>query len=177
MSWTAFLQQHMLTPEVLIQKAEHSAFYRKLLNLALYRIIPFNKPHRPKIEKITADSVRVSLPYIRKNLNHLKGLHACALAALSEYSCGLMLIRNLPAGVYRLIMKELRMTYHYQGRSKAVTNFSIPETEISHIKAELKTNEAVFRTFTVDTHDDQGNHLCTAAITWQLKSWKSVKSA
>src|SRR6187402_1605157 len=107
----------MIQPHVLFKKAAHSGFFLKLLNVTLSRLIPFNGPHRLHIEKIEDDSLEISLPYIRRNLNHLKGLHACALAALSEYTCGLMLSRKLPPGEFRLIMKELNMTYHYQGRT------------------------------------------------------------
>jgi hypothetical protein len=167
----------MFEPHVLLKKAQHSALYRSLLNLALARIIPFNAPHHPKIEKITENGIEISLPYIRKNLNHLKGLHACALAALSEYACGLNLIRNFHSGEYRLIMKELQMTYHYQGREAAITKFSIPKEDIESIKDTLSREEAVFRSFTIDTHDLSGNHLCTATVLWQLKNWKAVKAS
>jgi acyl-coenzyme A thioesterase PaaI-like protein len=150
----------MFKPHILLQKAQHSALYRRLLNIALSRIIPFNAPHHPRIEKITDDGIEISLPYIRKNLNHLKGLHACALAALSEYACGLTLIKNFHAGEYRLIMKELQMTYHYQGREAAITRFSIPKDVNAAIKDTLTREESVFRSFEIDTYDISGNHRC-----------------
>lgn len=118
----------------------------------------------------------ITLPYIRKNLNHLKGLHACALAALSEYTCGLTLIRNFPAGEYRLIMKELQMIYHFQGKESAIARFSIPAAVIEKIKSDLKSEDVLFHTFEVDCHDISGNHLCTGKVTWQLKNWKAVKT-
>jgi hypothetical protein len=166
----------MMQPHQLLNKAAGSAFYRFLLNRVLARIIPFNAPHHPKIEKIHSDGISITLPYIRKNLNHLKGLHACALAALSEYTCGLQLVREFPATKYRLIMKELKMTYHYQGKISAVANFTLSKVEIKILKQELEKHEAVFRTFVIETHDVKGNHLCTAEVMWQLKRWEAVRS-
>jgi acyl-coenzyme A thioesterase PaaI-like protein len=166
----------MMQPHELLAKAKDSAFYRWVLNLVLARMIPFNAPHRVNIEEIKVDGLIISLPYIRKNLNHLKGLHACALAALSEYTCGLELVRNFPATKYRLIMKELKMTYHYQGKMSAKATFTVNNEVIAAIKSELEKSGAVFRTFQIETHDVKGNHLCTAEVMWQLKKWEKVTS-
>ena len=62
------------------QKATNSKFYLWLLNQGLSYMIPFNKPHGFKIVKISEEKIRTKLPYKRKNLNHIKGIHACAMA-------------------------------------------------------------------------------------------------
>jgi len=57
----------------------------KMINPALRRMIPFNRPHRLTITELTAEQVTVRIPWRKSNLNHLKGIHALALSfSLSE---------------------------------------------------------------------------------------------
>ena len=78
-----------------VQKARTSSFRLWLLNKALHWKIPFNKPHGIKITAITDDGFEVTVPYIRRNYNHIKGTHACCLATAGEYVVGLSLLRKL----------------------------------------------------------------------------------
>lgn len=64
----------------LLQDAERSPIRLWLLNRIVARAIPFNAPHGIRIQRITPFGIQATLPYRRKNLNHLKGLHACSLA-------------------------------------------------------------------------------------------------
>ena len=59
----------MFDPNSLVQKAKTSAFYRSILNFALDRMIPFNKPHSFRIVEIGDFSIKTSLPYKRRNFN------------------------------------------------------------------------------------------------------------
>jgi acyl-coenzyme A thioesterase PaaI-like protein len=95
----------------IFQKAKHSSFFLWLLNLALGYDIPFNKPHKIKITAVHNDGVSVRLPFRRKNLNHLKGIHACALATMAEYTSGVSLLSTIGTN-FRLIMKNISVTYH-----------------------------------------------------------------
>jgi len=60
----------------LVHRAKTSGFYRTILNLGLNRMIPFNKPHGFKVLEVDEDSLKVLLPYKRKNFNHINGIHA-----------------------------------------------------------------------------------------------------
>ena len=82
----------MLNRDKLIKKAQHSRFYRGVLNRMLDRLIPFNKPHGFKVLAISDHEVTTLIPYKKKNFNHIRGLHATALATLSEFTTGLMLL-------------------------------------------------------------------------------------
>ena len=73
----------------LIQKSKNSKFYLWLLNFVLWKTVPFNSPHKFLITAIDAGNVSIKLPYIRKNKNHINGIHACALATVCEYATGL----------------------------------------------------------------------------------------
>ena len=126
-----------------IERAKHSRFYLWLLNVGLLRMIPFNKPHGFRIMEIGDYDIKLLLPYKRKNLNHIRGLHACALATISEYTTGLLLISKLGFDRYRIIMQRLEMDYHYQGKMDATAHFSISEDWLrQHILEPLKFQES-----------------------------------
>ena len=161
----------------LIERAHHSAFYRWLLNIGLQYRIPFNKPHGFRIVKIGEHEIQILIPYKRKNLNHIRGLHACALATISEYASGLLLISKLGFDRYRIIMQRLEVDYHYQGKSDAVAEFLIsPEWLHATITEPLESQESVVVPCEVRIHDNGGRHLTTAKIYWQIKKWSSVRT-
>src|SRR4051812_47753649 len=110
-----------------IEKARKSNFQLWILNKFIGNFIPFNGPHKYKIIRITDNGFEIEMPYKRKNLNHLKGLHACGLATLAELSAGLTLIRKLGFKDYRLIMQELNMEYFYQAEMPARVQFELTE--------------------------------------------------
>ncbi len=167
----------MLNPFTIIQKAKTSAFYRSVLNFALNRMIPFNKPHRFRIIEIGDYHIKTLIPYRRSNFNHIRGLHACALATISEFTTGFLLISRLDAKKYRLIMQRLEMDYHFQGKMNATASFTISaDWFTNNIYEPLKTQEAVVIPCEVRIHDDKGNHLTTGKIFWQVKDWSKVKT-
>jgi hypothetical protein len=161
----------------LVSRASSSSWYLWILNIVLARMIPFNKPHGFKIISITPSVIRVSLPYKKKNLNHIKGIHACALATVSEFTTGFLLISRLDAAKYRLIMQRLEMDYHYQGKMDAVAEFTLTDEWLTaHIIQPLISQEAVVIQCTVVVKDIQGNALTTGKVYWQIKDWQKVKT-
>jgi acyl-coenzyme A thioesterase PaaI-like protein len=166
----------MLTTKF-IERAKHSKFSLWLLNAGLARMIPFNKPHGFKILQIGDFDIKILLPYRRSNLNHISGLHACALATVSEFATGLLLISKLGFDKYRIIMQRLEMDYHYQGKMDATAHFSIPELWIQeNIYGPLETNPSVNVVCEIKIFDSQNNHLTTGNVHWQIKEWKRVKT-
>jgi acyl-coenzyme A thioesterase PaaI-like protein len=161
----------------LLKKAETSSFYKWVLNLALNRMIPFNKPHGFKVVEVSKSRLRILLPYKRKNFNHIRGLHACALATVSEFSTGFLLVSNLDAKKFRLIMQRLEMDYHYQGKMDAYAEFSISDQWLeNNIYQPLVGKESVVVNCEVRIHDSKGNHLTTGHVHWQIKDWNKVKT-
>ena len=160
----------------LVKKAEHSSFYRWLISFSLNRMVPFNKPHGFVVEHISANTLRVRLPYKKRNLNHVKGLHACALATLAEVSSGFLLVSRLNPNKYRLILQRLEMDYHYQGKTAAIAAFSFTEAFFKEqILHPLESAEKIMQPCTVKIHDTAGNHLATGIAHWQIKRWSAVK--
>jgi acyl-coenzyme A thioesterase PaaI-like protein len=166
-----------MNPAKLIEKAKHSPFYLWLLNKGLSRMIPFNLPHGFEITMISEKGIKTRLPYKRKNLNHVRGLHACALATLSEFTTGFLLISRLGMERYRIILQRLEIDFHYQGKMDGVAEFLVDEDWLNEkIVTPLLTNDSVLVPCQVKIFDTQGNHLTTATVHWQLKDWKKVKT-
>ncbi|SKC44779.1 DUF4442 domain-containing protein [Ohtaekwangia koreensis] len=167
----------MLDPNTILQKAKTSSFYRTILNWSLNRMIPFNKPHDFRILEIGDYHLKTVIPYKRKNFNHIRGLHACALATISEFTTGFLLVSKLDSKKYRLIMQRLEMDYHYQGKMDATATFSISEEWLrQNIYEPLQSQEAVVIICEIKIHDAKGNHLTTGKVYWQIKDWQKVKT-
>jgi acyl-coenzyme A thioesterase PaaI-like protein len=161
----------------LVSRAQTSGFYKTLLNVGLARMIPFNAPHGFKVTDIDSNHIRVSLPYKKRNLNHIRGLHACAMATVSEFTTGFLLISKLDPKKYRLIMQRLEMDYHYQGKMDASASFQADDTWLEReVHQPLKSAASVVVVCEVKIHDVQGNHLSTGKVHWQIKSWEKVKT-
>ena len=170
-------QNLMIDPAKIIEKAKHSSFYLRLLNWSLNRMIPFNKPHGFKIISIGDYHLKTQIPYQRRNWNHIRGLHACALATISEFTTGFLLVSKLDGKKYRLIMQRLEMDYHYQGKMNATAEFSVSEKWFEdNIYVPLRINDAIIIPCEIKIHDDKGNHLTTGKVFWQIKNWNKVKT-
>ncbi len=161
----------------LLDRARHSSFSRMILYMATNRAIPFNRPHGIKIIEIFEDGLKSRLPYWRINQNHLSGLHACALATASEFTAGMTLTHCIRSDAYRLIMKDLHMEYHYQGKSTVTVSCNLPKEKLEkEIFTPLLTQDAAFIMIQLETYDQENNHICTAKVNWQIKKWDKVKA-
>lgn len=167
----------MIDLKNLADRAKRSAFHLWIFNILLRSVVPFNKPHGFKVLQITNDHIRILLPYKKKNLNHIRGLHACVLATLTEFACGLFLILKLGISHYRIILQRLTMEYHYQGKMDAVAEFGLSDEWIQHhIRGVLHRQESVLINCEVKIYDLKGNHLTTGIAQWQLKDWRTVRT-
>ncbi len=167
----------MISLPPLLQKAENSTFALWKLNLLLWRMIPFNAPHRFKVVEVTPESLTIEMPYIQKNLNHIKGLHACGLAALCEYVCGLHLIKLANTNQYRILLKSLKLDYHYQGKKAVKAQFTLNQTWFhENIEIPLKTEPSILHSFHIEVFDGDQKLICTGIPEWQIKAWNQVKT-
>jgi acyl-coenzyme A thioesterase PaaI-like protein len=159
------------------EKAKTSPFYRRLLNWLVSRLVPFNKPHGFQVIELDDYRLKTRIPYKKRNLNHIRGLHACALATLTEFTSGFLLVSLLDASVYRLILQRLEMDYHYQGKMDATAEFQISEEWLrTKVHEPLKANESVVVVCEVRITDVKGNHLTTGKAFWQVKNWNKVRT-
>lgn len=160
-----------------MRKAQHSSFYLWLLNLGLSRTIPFNRPHGFKVIEIKDDILKTLLPYRKSNFNHIKGIHACALATVSEFTTGFLMVSRIDPKKYRIIMKTMEMDYHYQGKMDAIAVFAVSEKWLEEkIYKPLEEAESTVVICEIKIHDKEGNHLSTGKVHWQVKEWDKVKT-
>ena len=159
------------------KKAEHSSFYRWLLSRALNTVVPFNGPHRFKILDIGKKHIKMCLPYKKRNLNHLKGIHACALATLAEVTSGFILISILNPKKYRIILGRLEMDYHYQAKTDVHAFFELDEVWLQNdVIGALKADGKVAIAPQIKIFDIDNNHIATGIAHWQIKEWSAVKT-
>ena len=161
----------------LAAKAATSPFYRWLLTKGLNTMVPFNGPHKFKVQDIGSHHLEIHLPYRKKNLNHLKGIHACAMATLAEVSSGFLLISVLDPKKYRLILQRLEMDYHYQAKTGVKARFEVEPSFLEKEVAEpLEEEGKIMLPATIKIFDTNDNHVATGVAHWQIKSWEKVKT-
>ena len=161
----------------LVEKAKNSSFYLWLLNMGITRMIPFNKPHGFRVKEISDTKLVTFLPYKKLNINHIRGLHACALATLSEFTTGLLMISRLDPKKYRIILKTLEMEYHYQGKMDGYGTFEMDNDWLqANIYTPLERADSTVVICEIKIHDSDGNHLTTGKVHWQVKSWDKVRT-
>jgi acyl-coenzyme A thioesterase PaaI-like protein len=162
--------------QFILSRAKTSPFYLWVLNRLLWRLIPFNGPHKVTIDSISDSAVTIRLPYIRKNQNHLKGMHAFALGTLCEYACGIGLMITLDPKQYRIILKEVKIDYLRQAKGDVFASFGLDPVELEQtILHPLNETGIITKMFEVTATDADGKEICKGEITWQLKSWEKVK--
>lgn len=162
--------------DTLLFKASESKFNKWFANTVLSRVIPFNGSHNLRIDTIQKNSITVTLPYIRKNKNHVNGIHACALATLCEYTSGLVLSKVFSPHEYRIILKDIEINYYFQAKMKVMANYNIQKEEITSLMEIISREDAVLKWCNVNVYDIDKNHICTGKIHWQIKPWSKTHS-
>lgn len=161
----------------LIDRARRSPFWLTLLNLALGRIIPFNRPHGFRIVEIAPDRVCSAASYKRVNCNHVRGVHACAIATVAELSAGFLLLSRLDPARYRLIMARIEVDYHYQAKEGIISVSSLSAEQLDReVIGPLREQEAVSIRLQSLVRDNSGNDIATGHTTWQIKRWERVRT-
>lgn len=161
----------------LVRAARTSAWKRFLLNQGLNFTIPFNSPHGFKVIPQPSGGIRVRIPWWHVNRNHIRGMHACALATGAELCSGLSVLEHLDPKQYRLIMASLHMEYHKQAKSTAFAQCTPTAADMqAQVIGPLSSSESVRYTSTVEVHDAQGSHIATGTVIWQVKEWGSVRT-
>ncbi len=160
----------------LIQKAQHSKKHLWLLNRVMNHTVRFNKPHGFQIIKISDDFVQTFAPYHKKNFNHVRGIHACAIATVGELAAGLILMHHFSPKEYRVIMSQIHIDYHYQAKKDIVATATISLAEKEAILQALKADNKTTQTVITEVKDDDQQHIATVKSTWQIKDWKQVQT-
>lgn len=163
--------------EPLTTRARTSQQWLWVLNRIAMQVIPFNGAHNFVIDAIGEDFVRTRAPYRKKNFNHIRGIHACGIATIAEFSAGFLLLTQLDPARYRLIMSRMEVEYTYQAKQEiySESRHSL-EQLLSEVVEPLKRQDLVTVTMKSRVTDASGNAVALARTTWQIKNWKQVKT-
>ena len=159
----------------LMHKARSSVWALRWLNFILGRGIPFNRAHGFKIVAIKEHAITTKAGYQTRNFNHIRGIHACAIATIGEFSAGLMLMMAFVPREYRLIMSQLEVQYHYQAKQDLLACAMLEPQAVAELQRQLQTEDKVYRLMTTEIHDATGHHVATVNTRWQIKPWDKVK--
>lgn len=161
----------------LIPRARRSKPWLFVLNTILARTIPFNRPHRFRILAIAQNKIETFAPYRRSNYNHIRGVHACAIATVAEFSAGFLLLTRLDPTRYRLIMGKLEADYFYQAKKDIIAMAELSEQELHEkIVAPLRHQDSTTIVMTTSIRDVSGNSVARVETTWQVKNWDTVRT-
>lgn len=137
---------------------------------------PFNAPLRATVETWEPTRCRLRVPNRRPLHNHLRGVHACAIATAGESAAGLMLLRTFPFSRYRLIMKDLSVAYERQARTDLVSESVQADADVARVQAGLDRGEAQLVPLVTRITEPSGELLAVVRTTWQVKAWTQVRS-
>jgi acyl-coenzyme A thioesterase PaaI-like protein len=160
----------------LIQKAQSSRPHLWLLNRLMNHAVPFNKPHGFQVLKISETSIQTFAPCHKKNFNHVRGIHACAIATVGELSAGLMLMHHFSQKKYRIIMSQIQIDYHYQAKKNITATAQLSPIEKTTIMEALSSDHKTSHTLVTEIRDDDQVSIATVKSTWQIKCWDQVKT-
>lgn len=160
----------------LIQKAKESKKHLWLLNRLMRHAVKFNKPHGFQVITISPDYVQTFAPYHKKNFNHVRGIHACAIATVGELAAGLILMYHFTPQDYRIIMSHIEIDYHFQAKKNIIATATLSPTEKLMILDLLKSDGKTLQTITTEVKDEDHQSIATVKTVWQIKPWKDVKT-
>ncbi len=126
------------------------------------RIIGFTVPYTGSIAANVAilepGHGKITLRERRKVSNHLRSVHAIALANLSEMVTGLTLLNSLPDDA-RGILTGLQIQYHHKARG-LLTAECVCETPVDNSEREIQV--------TGEIKNEEGEVVATATATWRI---------
>jgi acyl-coenzyme A thioesterase PaaI-like protein len=161
----------------LLARARHSKGWLRVLNFMMSRIVPFNRPHGFFIVELAEERVRTAATYRRSNHNHIRGIHACAIATVAEFSAGLLLLSRLDPARYRLIMSKLDVDYMYQAKQDIIAETALSNAELQdRVLKPLESAESHSIVMETLVSDRDGNQIARAHTTWQIKRWDRVRT-
>ena len=140
-------------------KLGHSALGRKLFNFMLGRIVPYSGNIKAEILELGDGEVIIAMKDRRAVRNHLKSIHAIALANLGELASGLAMFSKIPNST-RAIVVDLEIKYLKKARGRLIAKGKANPPDIidspirSIVEAEIK--------------DAEGDVVATINVHWLL---------
>ncbi len=133
---------------------------RRLFSWIVGRAAPYTGSIRPGIVELEPGRCVVVMRDRRRLRNHLRSIHAIALANLGEVASGLALVTALPDGV-RGIPTALRVDYRKKARGRLeATGTADPPTP--------PTGEDVEHDVGASIRDAEGDVVAEIRVTWRI---------
>ncbi len=131
------------------------------ISLALGRVVPFVGTSGLRYEEITPQRVVVRIRNQRKVQNHIKGVHAAAMALLAETATGFCVGMNLPDDKLPLI-KTMKIDYVRRSQGDMVATAQLRPEQVQQILTQEKGEVTVPVTIT----DAAGQQPIEAEMVW-----------
>ena len=140
-------------------KLGHSAVGRKLFNFMLGRIVPYSGNIKAEVMELGDGEVTIAMKDRRAVRNHLKSIHAIALANLGELASGMAMFSKV-SNTTRAIVVDLEIKYlkKARGRLIATGKANLPDTIDSPIESIVKA----------EIKDADGDVVATIKVHWLL---------
>lgn len=122
-------------------------------------MVPYTGALRSKVDALRPGYARVVLRDRRGVRNHLRSIHAVALANLGEFAGGLAMLTGLDPGV-RAIVRHLNVEYTKKARGQLV---AVCEANVPSVNAE--TTHTVHTTIS----DQDGDIVARVSVMWNLR--------
>lgn len=138
-------------------------------NVVLGRVVPFVGTSGLRYEVLSGQRVVVRIRNQRKVQNHIRGVHAAAMALLAETATGFCVGMNLPDDKLPLI-KTMKIDYVRRSQGDMVAEASLRPEQIEQILTQDKGEVVV----PVVIRDESGEQPIQAEMTW---AWVPKKKA
>ena len=127
-----------------------SVLGRSIFNYLIGKIVPYTGTVKPRVLHLEPGFVKVEMRDRRAVRNHLKSVHAIALANLGEFASGLSMLSALPASVKAIVThldvnykKKARGTLIAEGRAQPPTFITEDVESIVHATIRDADNDVV----------------------------------
>jgi len=140
-------------------KFGHSSIGRKFFNFMLGRVVPYSGNIKAEVQTLGDGKVTIAMNDRRAVRNHLKSIHAIALANLGELASGMAMFSKIPNST-RAIVVDLDIKYVKKARGRLIATGTanppdvITEPTKSIVEAEIK--------------DASGDIVATINVHWLL---------
>lgn len=113
-----------------------------------------------EVQHLTKRSIAVTMPDKRANRNHLRSLHAMALAHLGEFTTGLLLLYAVSPEGYRTILRKYEIEYLHKARGPITgrATLKLPKGKLD--KKDVKV--------TAELSDENGTVVARTVATWRV---------
>ena len=156
-------------PFRLADRIPYEPIRRRALDLMLTVGIPFNRWLGLRLGAVEPGRVQVLSPESTLRRNHVGGAHACALALIGEYAAGLVIAQQFPIERFRVIIGELKVRYHKQGRGLLKGEAVAPEAWPS-----FDDEGQAWVPMTTRIQNEKGDLVAECETLWQVKEWNRV---